>query len=123
MLPFILGVGAGILIDELLSSKKSDKSKKREFYVFVRSQDFGKSTLAFDDYKAAKEIFDKIINKRKVQYRDIVDFDKSEKELYQKWLTEKNIGKSGYPKGLSQFSSVESVSIGTEDEEYESKEF
>jgi hypothetical protein len=121
MLPFILGVGTGILIDNLFNSKKSNK--KSEFYVFVRSEDFGKSLLTFDDYKAAKQIFNKIASKRKIQYRDIVDFDKNEKELYQSWLAEKNIGKPGYPKGLTQFSSVESVSIGVDNEEYESKEF
>jgi hypothetical protein len=123
MLPFILGVGAGILIDDLFSSKKESKSNKDKFFVYVRSEDFGKNTLTFDGFKSAKIVFDRIAKKKKIQYRDIVDFDASEKKLYEQWQQEGNIGTVGYPKGLMQYSKVEELSIGFDNENFETKEF
>jgi formylmethanofuran dehydrogenase subunit E len=123
MLPFILGIGAGILIDNLVISKKGTKSNDDRFFVYVRSEDFGKNTLTFNGYKSAKIVFDRIAKKKKVQYRDIVDFDSSEKKLYERWKEEGNIGTDGYPKGLMQYSKVESLSIGFDNEDFETKEF
>jgi hypothetical protein len=123
MLPFILGIGAGILIDNLVISKKGNKSNDDRFFVYVRSDDFGKNTLTFNGYKSAKIVFDRIAKKKKVQYRDIVDFDSSEKKLYEEWKSENNIGKDGYPKGLMQYSRVQRISIGFDNEDFETKEF
>lgn len=127
MIPFVIGIGVGVVVDEIfhaLDSKPSKKeSTKGAYWVFVRSKEFGKSMLTFDGYKSSKMMYDKILENKKVRYKDIVDFDDSEKELYNKWKIEGNIGKPGYPKSLGQTSRISEISFGRNDEEFQSQEF
>jgi hypothetical protein len=122
MIPFLIGIGVGVVIDKLFSSEK-EESKKDKYFVFVNSEEFGKNTLTFDGFRSAKIIYDRIVSKKKVTYRDIVDFDQLEKKLYDEWSKEGNIGKEGYPKSLTQMSKVYQVAIGLENETFETKNF
>ena len=126
MFPFLIGIGVGVIIDEVFHSNKStnkgQSDSKESYWVYVRSDDFGKSRLTFSGYKSAKLMYDKILKKGKVRYQDIVDFDDSEKELYTRWKNEGNIGKQGYPKSLNQLSPIQEISFGVGNEEFENNE-
>lgn len=125
MLPYIIAAGVGYLINELVNSHKPKETSKskNDFWVFVRSDDFGKSTLSFSEYDGSKKFYDKFVSNKKVRYKDIVDFDASERKLYDQWKSEGNIGKDGYPSGLSSESKIQEVAFGQGDKQFESKEF
>lgn len=125
MLPYIIAVGVGYMINELVHSNRPKEASKstNDFWVFVRSDDFGKSTLSFYEYEGAKKIYDKFVSNKKVRYKDIVDFDASERKLYDQWKSEGNIGKEGYPSGLSAESKIQEVAFGQGDNQFEIKEF
>jgi hypothetical protein len=124
MLPYIIAAGVGYLLNEFV---RSDKPKEMEnsnndFWIYVRSDDFGKSSLSFSEYESAKNIYDKIVSSKKVRYKDIVDFDESERKLYNQWKAEGNIGKEGYPT-LKSESKIQEVAFGLGNKEFESKDF
>ena len=125
MLPYIIAAGVGYLINELVNSdkQKSTEKKNEEFFVFVRSDNFGKSTLLFSEYEGAKKFYDKFVSNKKVRYKDIVDFDASERKLYDQWKTEGNIGKEGYPASLNAESKIQEIAFGQGNKEFEHKEF
>lgn len=125
MLPYIIAAGVGYLINELVHSDKRKEALKstNNFWVFVRSDDFGKSTLSFSEYEGAKKFYDKFVSNKKVRYKDIVDFDDWERKLYEQWKSEGNIGKDGYPSGLSAESKIREVAFGQGDKEFETKKF
>jgi hypothetical protein len=127
MFPFLIGVGIGVLVDELIHSsdkKSKDKSpSKGSYFVFVRSDDFGKSMMSFDGFKSAKTMFDKLKSAKEVAYKDIVYYDDSERSLYDRWKSEGNIGKEGFPSGLNQKSKLQELSYGYDLEDFESIEF
>lgn len=123
MIPYVIAVGVGYLFSELVNSEKSTKTKTNNFYVFVRSNDFGKSTLMFSEYETAKNYYDKFVKNKKIRYKDIIDFDIHEYKLYDKWKKEGNIGKEGYPSGLTAESKIQEVSFGYGDVKFENKEF
>ncbi len=119
----LLGFGVAKLISDSPSSAKKEKeSKNNQFYVYVRSNDFGKSGLRFDERELAQKYYNKIVTAKKVRYKDIVDFDASERKLYNQWKKEGNIGKEGYPT-LSKQSKVQEVIFGQGDEVFNEKEF
>ena len=128
MFPFLIGIGVGVIVDELIhssDSKTKDKntSTKGSYFVFVRTDDFGKSMMSFDGYKSAKMMFDKLKSAKSISYQDIVDFDENERTLYERWKSEGNIGKEGYPSGLNQKSKLQELSFGNDLDDFESVEF
>ena len=132
MFPFLIGVGIGVILDELIhssdkktSKSSSDKTKATDnsYYVFARSDDFGKSMMSFGGLKSAKMMFDKLKASKSISYKDIVDFDENERVLYMRWKDEGNIGKEGYPSGLNQKSKLQELSYGNNLEDFESVEF
>lgn len=126
MLPYIIAAGVGYLINEFVNTKSQKESQvksKTYFWVSVRSVDFGKSTLSFSEYDGAKKFYDKFVLNKKIRYKDIVDFDESERKLYDKWKSEGNIGKEGYPSGLTSESKIQEVAFGQGDKQFENKEF
>jgi len=125
MLPYLIAAGVGYIINEIVNSDKPKENEtlKNDFWVFVRSDDFGKSTLSFSQYQEAKKFYDKFVSNKKVRYKDIVDFDTSERKLYNQWKSEGNIGKEGYPSGLSAESKLQEVSFGQRNKQFETKEF
>jgi hypothetical protein len=124
MIPYIIAAGVGYLLNELVNSNKTKSTVKvnNDFFVFVRSDDFGKSTLLFSEYSEAKKVYDKFAAKKKVRYKDLVDFDPSERKLYNQWKSEGNIGKEGYPSSLSDESKIQEISFGQGNKDFESKE-
>jgi hypothetical protein len=125
MIQYIIGAGIGYLISELSRSNKKEEDLKSPdgFFIFLRADGLGKATLSFYDYQSAKNFYSKAIASKKVKYGDVVKFSESEKELYNQWKSEGNIGKSGYPKNLLQSYKIEEIVFGKGDTEFESKEF
>ena len=87
MLPYIIAAGVGYLINEIVRSDdtKESETNEKDFWVFVRSDDFGKSTLEFSEYESAKKFYDKFSSNKKVSYQDIIDYDETERKFYDKW--------------------------------------
>ena len=122
LLKILIGgvLGYGIAKLEKDSNKKI-ATKEKGFYVFIRSDKFGKNNLFFYDYQSAKKMYDKIVLSEKIKYKDIIDFDILERELYEKWKSE---GKEddGYPT-LNSTSFVSQVFLGKDEDTFEEKEF
>jgi hypothetical protein len=125
MIPYIIGAGIGYLVSELLHSEKSEKKEESSdgFYVFLRAEGLGKANLSFFDYLSAKNFYSKAVTSKKVKYGDIIKFSESEKNLYNQWKSEGNIGKEGYPTSLLQQYKLEEIVFGKGNTEFESKEF
>jgi hypothetical protein len=125
MIQYLIGAGIGYLVSELVRSEKSEKKEESAdgFFVFLRADGLGKATLSFYDYKSAKNFYSKAVTSKKVKYGDIIKFSESEKNLYNQWKSEGNIGKAGYPKSLLQQYKLEEIVFGKGNTEFESKEF
>lgn len=102
----IIGYGAA----KLLQQPSENIEQKIGYLVFVRSEKFDKSLLLFDDYGEANKVYEDIIKAKKVQYKTIIEHDKDEFRLYEKWKLEGKVGKDGYPK-LSDYSKVYTVTL------------
>lgn len=124
MLPILIALGVGYLIDELTSSEKEKPTQKVEgYFVFVRSDETGKSNLIFDTYDEARNMFYKIKKSGKVKYKDILDNSEFEKKHYDSMI-EKGWTKEG--EGVNSPDEeiiVTELSWGKGEEEFETKEF
>jgi len=125
MIQYLIGAGIGYLVSELVRSGKPEQKEESAngFFVFLRADDLGKATLSFYDYKSAKNFYSKAVTSKKVKYGDVIKFSESEKNLYNQWKSEGNIGKAGYPKSLLQQYKLQEIVFGKGDTEFESKEF
>ena len=99
MIPYLIAAGVGFVVAKIFEDDdKKESTTEPTFHVFVRTEEFDKGNLKFFSFEDGKKFFDKIKSSKKIKYGDIVDYDDSEKELYNKWESEGNIGKEGYPK-------------------------
>ena len=105
---------------QLISQKKEDTSNA--YWLHIREKDNTKHSLYFDDFADAKKMYDKILKSKSVFYKDIITYSSFEKELYDKWKKEGNIGKEGYPKLSDNYKIAETV-YGRDDSTYEEKHF
>jgi hypothetical protein len=126
MLPYIIAAGVGYLINELVHSEekpKKDEKKFDDFFVFVRSDDFGKASLVFYSFEDAKAMYDKIAKSGKVKYRDFLDNSEFEKKHYDEGIAK---GWTKDEHGLnnpSDTSLVSEIAFGKGDDEFQRKEF
>ncbi len=98
ILKILFGGLLGFGLAKLIESTKTKPQIKCGYLLFVRTEKFDKSYLLFDEYQQADKMYEKIVKDKKVSYKDIVEFDKDEAKLYEKWKSEGNIGKEDYPK-------------------------
>lgn len=126
MLPYIIAAGVGYLINEIIHSddnKKKNDKKTDDFFVFIRTDNFGKATLNFYSYEEAKNMFDKISKSGKIKYQDLLDNSEFEKKHYDDGVSK---GWTKEEHGLNSpldISSVSEISFGKGDNTFEEKEF
>jgi hypothetical protein len=123
LLKILIGGVLGYGIAKLQQDSNKKIAKKDDgFYIFVRSDEFGKSSLYFDDYTSAKKMYDKIVLSKKIKYKDIIDLDISERELYEKWKSEGKTKEDGYPT-LNSTSKVQTIILSNGNSDFEEKNF
>lgn len=107
----------------LISQKKRLPPPPTKYWVFVRSDDFGKANLNFYSYEEAKTIYDKIKKSGKVKYQDIIDNSDFEREFYEKGVEEGWTKEGQGHNSPADISSVSEISFGKGEEVFEEKQF
>ncbi|MDO8609513.1 MAG: hypothetical protein Q7R95_03110 [bacterium] len=115
----LLGFGVAKLIEP---EKKEIECKDGEYYVFVRTDEFSKSTMQFDDYEKARNMYYKLLKAKKVVYKELVDNSEFEKDLYEKSKTDKDIPEEERWK-LTDEGKISQIAWGKGQNTFEEKEF
>jgi len=110
---YLIAGGLGFGVAKLLGNKKEkDYSfyNPNQYTIYAKSDDNDKIKMDFFNFDDAKKMYDKILKAKKIRYRDIIEYDNTEKEYYNKWSEEGNIGKKGYPK-LTDISPIQEMTF------------
>ena len=119
LIQYLIAGGIGFGVAKLLDNSKetgSTGSKTNEYIIYGSADDMDKINMKFFNFDDAKKMYDKIVKSKKISYKDIITNDETEREYYDKWLAEGNIGKEGYPK-LSNVYSIQQIFFYINDDE------
>lgn len=119
LIQYLIAGGIGFGVAKLLDNSKetgSTGSKTNEYIIYGSADDMDKINMKFFNYDDAKKMYDKIVKSKKISYKDIITNDETEREYYDKWLAEGNIGKEGYPK-LSNVYNIQQIFFYINDDE------
>jgi len=117
LLRVLFGGVLGFGVAKLIEVNKGKSKANCDYTIYVRSNDFDKSYLVFDNYAEAEKVYDKIVSSKTISYKDIVKYDVDEAIYY-----EENKGRKGYPK-LSDKSIVGDVIFSDQNGQIKSKKF
>ena len=116
-LKIVFGGVLGFGVAKLIEANKKKSKENCDYTIYVRSNDFDKSYLVFDNYPEAEKMYDKIVSSKTISYKDIVEYDVDEAILY-----EVNKGDKSFPK-LSDKSIVGDVIFTDQNGEIKRKKF
>jgi len=127
----IKGLIGGILVgfgfSKIIESENAEKDEKKEekdtgFFVFVRSEQFSKTTMLFEKYEDARNMYNKILKTKKVIYKDLYDNSQFERDLFKKLDENKELNYED-KLHLNDESLVEEIAWGDSKNTFETKQF
>ena len=121
------GILVGFGFSKIIESENAEKDKKKKeedagFFVFVRSEQFGKTEMLFEKYDDARNLYYKLLKAKKVIFNDLYDNSQFERDLFKKLEENKELNDED-KLHLNDESLIEEISWGDSKNTFEEKQF